>query len=298
MARRTKPAEVPEHPGPQHNNPPEPVETASLASSAEQWAEYMGRVFADVSTKLAALLDMDARFKRDYPLAPPAVAGGSPIGIEKWSDDIQSRAASMREKFRDISKMIENLHAIEKQPILAATRAIDGSKNTILQKIEVTDSKGRLIKGADAPMNRIRDRCTLYAEWVDAERSRVQREEADQKQRKAEEAAAEATRTSRPEAFERAAEAFGEAEQAAQAVTAPSADRTRVYGAVGGVMSLGGRWTFFEAESKLLDLVKAVAEGKEKIEYLAFNSSRIGYAVRSEKIREITGCVIREDRSV
>ena len=55
---------------------------------------------------------------------------------------------------------------------------------------------------------------------------------------------------------------------------------------------------FDEAASDLMELAKAVVAGKAPLEYLAFNSVRIGIAVRSEKLRECPGLVIKEERSV
>lgn len=302
MPRRPKHAEVPQvddAPPSTHNNPPEPIEeVANLRWTAEEWQRWMDQVMAEASARVAELLEVDARFKANFPLQPPAVPGGKPLGIEKWDDDVQSRAASLREKWRDVIKLVENLHEIEKAPVLTATRVIDNAKNRLIAKIQITDSKGRLIAGADAPMNRIRDRATIYATYVDAERHRAQHEEAERLRAAAEAQAQRAAESTRPDAFDKAAEAFGAAEQAEQAAAAPAADRTRVFGAEGGVMSLRGNFRFIEEESDLMALVQAVAAGKEKLEYLAFNSSRIGYAVRSEKVRKIAGCVIMENRSV
>lgn len=298
MARKPKaaaPPDIEEGPAPiGDNSPPEPIEQAELTMTAEQWLAWMDQRLAPALTRITDLLDADARFKANFELKPPAVVGGTPIGIEKWNDDVYARCAALREKWRDVIKLIENIHSIEKAPILVATRVIDNAKNRLLAKIQQTDTKGRLLAGADAPLNRLRDRTTIYANWLEQERRREAVEEAERLRLEAEAQAAKAAQTSDPQAFDQAAEAFAVAEQAQEVAEARPSERTMVYGAEGGRMHLTGRWSFVEAESDLMKLVKAVAAGEAKLEFLSFNTSRIGYAVRSEQVRDVPGCVIRE----
>ncbi len=50
----------------------------------------------------------------------------------------------------------------------------------------------------------------------------------------------------------------------------------------------------------ILSSLKAIwtAKGTAPRTYLAFNTSRIGIAIRSEKVREIPGCIIRNETRV
>jgi hypothetical protein len=296
MARRAQRAG--DEPAPiGHNQPEEPIK-ADLGFDGDAWAEYMARVFAGATVRLDELLAMDARFKDGYPLKAGRTLDDPPIGIEKWDDDVQGRCASMREKFRDVLKLIENLHEIEKAPILTAGRAVDGAKNALAQKIGIWDSKKKLVRGADAPLNRIADRCTVYAEWVERQLREAARKEAAEVQARADAAARKAAQTMDPDALDDAAAAAVDADEARAVAAAPVADLTRVHGAAGGTISLRTTWSFIEDESDLMALAKAVVAGEAPLKYLAFNSSAIGYAVRSEKVREIPGCKISEVRSV
>jgi len=293
MARKPKAAEVAEFDPPiGHNRRPEDIE-AALDLTDEEWQLRLGHIFGVCAARVDALLAADARFKEGYPLTP----GEPPAGIEKWSDEVMARAADLREKFRAVMKTIDALHELEKAPVLRAGKFIDGAKNRLLGKILHLDSRGKLIRGADAPLNRISDRCTLYATWVDGERKRQAAAEAERLRNEAEVAAEAAIKSQQEDVLDYVADKFRQAEEAQKAAAAPPADRTRVHG-VASVMSLRTTWIFDEAESDLAALVKAVAAGEVDLKYLAFNSALIGQEVRAGTLRELPGCVIREEKKV
>lgn len=295
---KVKPAPKEGPPPAGHNQPPEQIGPLHvgpplLDMTDEQWAERLDFVFAPSIARVKKLCEADQRFKAFFPLS----AGDPPIGINEWSEDVMARAADLREKFREVSKEIEALHTLEKQPVLRAARAIDGAKNRLLDQMGIYDKRGKLVPGGDAPLNRISDRCTIYASWLNTVRQREAQAEADAKRVQAEADMAKATETGDAESFDDAVSGFAEAEAAQRAADAPAADRTRVHG-VASVMSLRTRWEFDEPASDLMKLVRAVALGEVDVKYLAFNAVAIGAAVRSEGLRELPGCVIVERQSV
>jgi hypothetical protein len=303
MARRPKAAEPPaeiaeyEPPAAGHNRPPESI-GPDLSNDDEEWEARLNYLFKQCDTRLDELLAADARFKDGFPLTGGKDTAGKLIGIEKWDDEVQARAATLRQRWNELVKAIDNIHEAEKAAVLRAGRAIDGARNRRISKIGHYDSKKKLIRGADAPLNRIQDRCTVYALWVDQEKQRLQREEAERLRIAAEVAAEAAAQTSDPEAFDQAADAFAQAEDMAKQAEARPADRTRVHGLGGAVMSLRGRFTFIEAESDIKRLAMAVVNGQADAKYLAFNTVAINRAITSEEVRAIPGCVIREDLKV
>jgi hypothetical protein len=301
MARRAKaaaPAPVQEFepPAAGHNRSPEEIE-ADLDLTDDEWQMRLDYLFAECDRRLDELCDADARFKAGFPIVAAPMDGKPPLGIDKWDDSVMARAANMREKFRALVKTIDSLHTLEKQPILRASKMVDAAKNGRMFRIGHYDSKSKLIRGADAPLNRISDRCTIYATWQDEVRKQQALADAEAARIKAEVAAEVAAETAAPDAFDDAAMAYAEAEEAQRLATARPAERTRVVG-VGSVMSLRGTWLFDPVASDLMTLVKAVAEGKADIKYLMFDSVTIGAAVRSEGLRELPGCVIKESLKV
>lgn len=305
MSRLTQLPEVLETRGIGDNNPPEEIgalplegDGASLALDQEGWSKHIQGILAPSAERVAAMTAQLDSILTQYPLTKPGITGGKPGGVEKWDDEVAGRLADIREDFRSVMKTVLALHGLEKEPVLRASKAIDGAKNALVDKIVITDSKGKIQPGAAAPINRIVDCGTWYTDWINAERLRIQKEEAARKQQEADEAAALAMKTDAPEALDRAEQAFQEAEQAEAAVNAPVAERTRVRGSYGGVMSSRTTWQFVESESKLSDLAAAALKDPHLLKYLQFNTARIGIAVRSEKVREIPGCAIKEVRSV
>jgi hypothetical protein len=279
-----------------HNEPP--LAAPPFGAEAEDWTAWMTHVFAGLAGRLITLLASFERFQAAYPLARP-VGDNPPAGIEKWNDDIQGRAGDLKQKLAAVVKQAESLHALEKAPILTAAQAVDGFKKGFLARILALDSRGRLLPAnlASAPLNVIAERQTIYATWVDVERRREAARIAADAKRRVEEAAAEASRTMAPEALQLTADALQELEAAEATWTAPSVDLTRTHGPMGSVGSLRTTWRFVPEESDLMALAVAVVAGDAPLTYLAFNESRIGIAVRSEKLRECPGLVIKEEKA-
>lgn len=261
-----------------HNNPP----TASLDLTAEQWTEWLKHVFEQAAGRKDELLASFKRFENGFPIRRNQVPGEPPVGIEKWSDDIQGRAGDLRDKLRALVGQAEALHKLEKAPVLVATRAIDGFLRSFKQAL-------------DDALTVIRDRQTVYAQWQEYISRERARDEAEARKREADAAAAAAARTLEPAALDQAAQAAQEAAEAQSFAAAKPAEHTRAFGELGSVTSLRDNWQFVAAESDLMTLVRAVIEGKAPLSYLAFNTRRIELAIRTEKIREIPGCVIRNE---
>ena len=205
-----------------HNKPP----GASLGLSAEQWVEWLDHVYETLTARRTELLASFERFQAAFPLSRP-VGDNPPAGIEKWSDDIQGRAGDLKDKLQSVVKVAQSLHDIEKEPVLAATRAIDGYLRTFLADIEVKDSKGKLLIGERGAINTIVLRQTIYGTWLETVRRREAEAAAAEARRRADEAAAAATRTMDPIALDVAAEAFEQAAEADKAASASSTEMTR-----------------------------------------------------------------------
>lgn len=173
----------------------------------------------------------------------------------------------------------------EKQPFLDAERSVDGFFKSLSDAV----ASGR---------EKIRGRMTEYAVKLEKERREAARIEAEAAAKRAADAAAEAEKTLTPEKLETAADLAAVAERAEARAEASPAELSRVHGTMGSVSSLRTNWRFDEATSDLGRLVEAVATGKAPLWYLSFNTTRINYAVRSEKVRTIPGCAIIEERKV
>lgn len=261
-----------------HNNPPGP----SLTLSPEEWTEWMRHVFEGVAERRADLLASFKRFDEGFPLTRGAQV---PVGIEAWSDDVQGRAGDLKDKIAAVLRQAENLHGIEKAPILAAARAIDGFKRLFAAELEMA-------------VVIINERRTLYARHVEARSRAAAEQEAREAREAAQKAAAEASRTLAASALQQAADAEAHAEAAQALAEAPAAEHSRVHGPLGSVSSLRTNWRFIEEESDLMTLAQAAVSGKVPLTYLSFNVTRINLAVRTEKIRSIPGCVIRDEQVV
>jgi len=285
LKEKAEPIEVAETAPPLgHNNPPA-VAHAGLGLTPEEWVEWMQHIFEAAAARRTELIASVERFKDGFSLTASPILGEPPIGIEKWSEDVQGRAGDLRAKLSALLKQADNLHDLEKAPILAAGRAITGFKNAFVVPIE-------------AAISLVRERQTLYARWLESQRRRQREEEAARVKADAEREAAAAMRTLDPEALEKASALSMAAEDATKAAAAPSAEMSRVHGALGSVTSLRTTYKFYPDRSDLMALVKAVAAGEAPIGYVQFNEVRIGFAVRSEKVREIPGCVIEPDMKV
>lgn len=277
------------------NFPPEPLDNP-LGRTPEEWFTAMQEAFAEALTKQEALLARDANFKTKFPLSRPVSADSDPPGIERWTSDIVQIAADYRQELLDVLKLADNLHGIQKAPILIAQRAVDGFHRNFVNKLAAYDSKRRLLPGADAPLNRVRDRLTIYHLHQEALVRREAEADAERLRKEAAEIAATAAQTMEPEHLDKAADAFGVASAAADYAAGPLHRATRVTSDFGNSTGLTARWVFVEAESRLADLVAAAAQDPVLLVYLQFNTTRLGYAVRSEDVREVPGCVIREEK--
>jgi hypothetical protein len=275
-------------PGIGHNLPP-----AKLGDDAERWSEWMAHVFAGCLARRAQFEAPFARFLEKYKLlADPN--GGPPIGIEAWDDDVAGRAGDFRDKIAALIKLADDLHSIEKAPILVAQKAVDGFLKAFLAPLETTDTKGKRLRGGSGMLNVLGDRLTIYLNWKAEEGRREATRIAAEELEKAQALARQAIESDDPDKLEQAATAAAAADAAASVATAPNRELARTHGALGSVSTLRDNWTWEKGD--LMELVRAVAAGKEKLEYLTFNETRISFAVRSEKVRAIAGVTIRNDQ--
>ena len=250
-----------------HNQPPRPM-------TAEEVAAGLRDSCADLAARQKEILAGIERFKSKYPVIT--------------DDDVQGRAADFAGRTGAIAKwlqLLETRRVTEKEPHLAAERAVDAFFKALTA--DVTEGRKALI-----------ERMTAYANKKEAEARETARREAEAARLRAQEAERLALSTMRPAALEAAIDAHQQAERAQAQAQAPAADLSRVHSANGSVTSLRTAWKFDETQSDLMELAKAVVDGRAPVAYLAFNTTRINYAVRSEKIRAIPGCNIREERSV
>ncbi len=253
-----------------HNNPPPP-----RVPNPPEVVAIMQTAYAALQTRRNEILAGIERFKTKYPT------------IE--DDDVQGRATDFAGRTGAIAKWlqeVERTREAEKRPYLDGGAQVDlYAKN--------------LIADVNAGRNVLIERMNAYAKAKEAaERARVQAA-ADEAARIAQAAEERALATMHPAALETAAEAAQEAEVAAARAAAPAAELSRVQGiATTGVSSLRSTWRFDPEASDLMALVQAVARGEAPLRYLQFHAVNIGFAIRSERVREIPGCVIREDRSV
>jgi hypothetical protein len=250
-----------------HNNPP----SASLTLDAAGWTDWLEHNCAILRERERELLESFGRFDKGFPTID--------------NDDVQGRATDLANKIKDHIKLIGTHHAIEKAPVLVAQRAVDGFFKALASKLE-------------AALPVINRRRTAYAEKVEAERRAAAKAEADRLAAEAQKAAAQAIEHDDADALESAARLGNAAQDAADAAQAPAAELSRVYSPLGGVASLTTRWKLDVEASDLLALVKAIAAGKAPLDFVQFNTTRIGYAIRSEKLRKCEGLAIREDRAV
>lgn len=274
MARKPIPAEVPETvadlPPRTHNLP-----SASLSLSDEQWREWLDHVFEGPAGRKAELLPSFERFAEKYPTIPDR--------------DVHGRAGDLAEKLKALLKMAENLHSIEKAPVLVAQRAVDG-----------------FLKGFRAPLDNalviINARRTEYAKRLEREAREKAQEDARKRQAEADALAAKAAETMETDALQESADAAARADEAAKVAAAPAAELSRTYGPMNSVSSLRTTYRFDPEQSNLLELAKAVIAGKAPIEYLAFDATRIGFDVRSGKppLRDgmVPGIVVAKEMKI
>ena len=268
-ARRREPApEVAETvPESGHNLPPGPT----LAFSTEDWIGWLEHNCAILREREKELLASFGRFETGFPTID--------------NDDVQGRATDLANKLKDHLKLIESHHVLEKRPLLTATRAVDGWFKGLSAKLE----------GALPVINRRR---TAYAEKIEAERRAIARAEADRLAAEAAAAAAQAIQHDDADALEAAARLGNAAQDAAETAAAKPAELSRVYSPMGGVASLTTRWKLDVEASDLMVLIKAIVEGKAPLDFVQLNTTRIGFAIRSEKLRSCPGLAVVEERKV
>lgn len=240
----------------------------------EEVLAYVAEVSQDLVKRRNEILDGAARFHEKYPEIP--------------DDDVQGRAADFaggKGAMAAFMKVAEGRRVEQKQPFDRAGAAVQGWFKGLIEPIEKAQKD-------------IRATMTRYADKVEAERREKARAEAEKAAAAAREAEAKAMAAMTAEAIENAEALAKIAERADAKAEAPAAALTRVTGTLGTTASVRTRHVFNEADSDLMALVKAVAAGREPLHYLMFNTVRIGTAIRSDGVRQITGCQIDEQRSV
>jgi hypothetical protein len=184
---------------------------------------------------------------------------------------------------------VETNRTTEKLPFRLGGEAVDGFFETLSEPVEKVQAH-------------MRSKMNTFAAKLEAERIEAARLEAERlaaAAAEAEEALIDAAGTEQAEELaidvvdlQRAADA------AATLAAGKSPELSRTRGDMGTVVSLRSRYVADYDASNLMELVKAVAAGKAPLTYLAFNTTRINYAIRSEKVREIPGVVIKQERGV
>jgi hypothetical protein len=246
-----------------HNNPPPPT-------TADEWTVYLTERFAPQQARKELLLAAYERF---------LVAHQQ---IE--DDDTAKKAADFRAQLQDLEKMAAAIHTQEKAPALLASRAIDGF---------LRDFKLPLTNASEV----IRDRNTAYLRRKEDAIRQQRQKEAEEARQRAEAAAEQAMETMAPAELRAATIESINADDAAKRANAKASDLVRVTGDYGTTVTLKTTWKFDPETSDLMQLVKAVAEGKAPLYYLTFHTVRINVAVRTEKVRQIPGCSITEHKS-
>ena len=251
-----------------HNQPPKPM-------TPEEVAAFLGETCADLTKRQQEILDGCKRFAEKYPDGIP-------------DEETQGKAADFaggKGAIAAFLKLAEARRVTEKQPFDRAATAVQGFFKHLTDEVVTAQAT-------------IRKAMTVYGEKQDEIRRAEAKRQAEIAAKAAREAEEQALKTMQAQELERATTLAREAEHAERHATAKPAEHTRTTGQLGTTVSMRTRWVFEESTSDLMELVKAVAAGKAPIAYLAFNVVRLNYAVRSEGIREVPGCTIKEERSV
>lgn len=226
--------------------------------------------------------------RRDEILAGAArFAQAYPDGIP--NEEVQGRAAdfaSARGIMGVFLKEADSQRTGEKAPYLAIGRVIDSF------------FKDKLTAPVEKVQHQIRGQMAIYASKLEAERREQARLEAERAAAEAAAAAEQAELTRDERDVQDAQDAAAMAAEAEALAEAKAAELSRTRGDLGTVVSLRVRQVVDYDASNLMALVKAVAEGRAPLDYLQFNTTRINFAVRSEKKTNIPGVVIREERTV
>ena len=129
-----------EAPGIGHNAEAMEID-ASLSLTPEQWSERMAMVFAGALARKDELIPSFRRFETGFPLQR-GIAGEPPIGIDKWSDEIQGRAGDLKDKLAALKKQADALHSLEKGPVLAAGKSIERIQEPVHRRHRERHSDG------------------------------------------------------------------------------------------------------------------------------------------------------------
>jgi hypothetical protein len=209
-----------------------------------------------------------------------------PDGIQ--DETTQARAADFAGGKGIMSAFVKECdgnRSTEKGPFLAGGRAVDAFFSTLTDPVERCQKDMRV-------------KMTAFANKLEAQRREAARLEAERLAAEAALAEDHAIDTMAEADLQAAMDVAREAEAAAALADAKASALSQTRGELGTVVSLRTSWKADYAASDLMALVKAVAEGRAPLYYLTFADTRINYAIRSEKVREIPGVRIREERTV
>lgn len=246
-----------------------------IAPSAQDIREWLADTQAALIKRRDDILAGAARFHAAYPDGIP-------------DEETQGRCADFagaRGIMGIFLKEADSERTREKTPYLAAGRTIDSFFKTLTEPVDKVQAD-------------IRGKMAVFASRLEAERREAARLEAE---RLAAEAAAaeDAAITSMDERdLQNAQDAARIAAEAAAEAEASAAALSRSRGDLGTVVSLRVRWVADYERGQLMELVKAVAEGRAPLDFLTWNETRINYGIRSEKLREVPGLPIVEQRTV
>lgn len=245
-----------------HNRPPQPMTAAEVVALLDDECRALRR-------RQEEIIKGGERFKK--------------ANATITTDEQASKAADFagqKGAMATFLAMAEAARVSNKRPFDDASNAVQGWFRALTEPVSLLQQDVR---------NRI---ASYLTEKEDREKQRLA-EEALAAAKRAEELEKQALQTLMQSDLIQAQRAAEEAERLAEA-----RPDTTVHGRLGGSSHIRRRWAFVEEDSVLLDLVKAVADGKAPLKYLQFNSKAIGYAVRSERLRSLAGCSIRQVRDV
>jgi hypothetical protein len=246
-----------------------------IAPSPATVQEWLAETSADLVSRRDEILAGAARFAKQYPDGVPNEEVLGRVG------DFAGGKGIMGAFIRECGNRRTN----EKAPFLAGGKAVDGFFSTLTDPIERVQTQ-------------LRAQATAYSVKLEAERREKARQEAALLAAQAEIAQDHAIETMDEAALQAAADVSQAAEAAQALAEGSAAELSRVRGDLGTVVSLHTSWKADYEHADLLTLVKAVAAGKAPLAYLTFAETRINFAVRSEKVREIPGVPVVEIRKV
>jgi hypothetical protein len=243
------------------------------APTPEEIAAFLAETCQDLIDKQAEILAGVERFKAQYPTIPNA--------------EIQGKAgdfAGAKGAMAAFTKRADGRRTEHKQPYDAAAAAVQ----VFFKKL--TDPVAAARFDIQAAM-------VVFTERLERESRERARQEALRAAELAKLAEQQALTSGTPEALDTAVDLAKRAEHLEEHATGHHGAHTTVVGSHTQT-SMHKRWSFNEAESDLMALVRAVAAGTAPLRYLAFNTVNIGQDVRSNGLRELPGCTIEEVKSV